>query len=76
MKNKLEKTSGFLFNIYLRLCLCWIFFALGIQVFFVYLQVSGQEERMLQYSNEFAWKFDGAFKSHPENIMYEEPKNN
>jgi hypothetical protein len=51
-----------------------VFFALGIQVFFVYLQVSGQEERMLQYSNEFAWKFDGGFKSHPGNIMYEEPE--
>ena len=73
MKNKLQKTSQFLFNIYLRLCLCWVVFALGIQVFFVYLQVSGQQERMLQYSNEFAWKFDGRFKNLPENISYEEP---
>jgi len=73
MKNQLTKASEFLFHVYLRLCLCWVFFALGIQVFFVYLQVSDQQERMRQYSNEFEWKFDGRFKNNPENIMYEGP---
>lgn len=74
MKKQLTKASELLFHIYLRLCLCWIFFALGIQVFFIYLEFSGQEERMSAYSNEFAWKFDGTFKDHPGNIMYEGPE--
>lgn len=73
MKKTLTKATELLFHAYLRLCLCWVFFALGIQVFFVYLEISGQEERMQRYSNEFSWKFDGTFKNTPGNVMYEDP---
>jgi hypothetical protein len=73
MKNKLNKASLLLFHVYLKLCLCWIFLALGMQVFFIYLEFSGQEERMSRYANEFEWKFDGTFKDYPGNIMYEAP---
>jgi hypothetical protein len=43
------------------------------QLFFIYLEFSGQEQRMSQYANEFEWKFDGTFKDYPGNIMYEAP---
>ena len=58
MKKRLTQASEFLFHAYLRLCLCWIVLALGMQLFFVYLMVSDQEERAAQYANEFEWKFD------------------
>jgi hypothetical protein len=73
MKKRLTQASEFLFHVYLRLCLCWIVLALGMQLFFVYLMVSNQEERASRYANEFEWKFDGTFKDYPGNIMYEEP---
>ena len=59
---------------FMSFCLCWVFFALGFQLFFVYLQFSGQEDRALQYSNEISWKIDGRFKNDPNNIWYEAPK--
>lgn len=74
MKTKLTLATELALGVYLRLCMIWICFALGIQVFFLYLQFSGQEERSLEYANQFTWKFDGNFKNHPENIMYDGPE--
>jgi hypothetical protein len=51
----------------------WLVFALSFQLFFVYLQFSGQEERASRISNEITWKIDGRFKNNPDNIWYEEP---
>jgi hypothetical protein len=68
-KIKEKLALGFAF-----LCLTWVTFALGFQMFFVYLDLSGQDERVLQYSNELSWKFDGTFKNDPNNIWYEGPK--
>ena len=41
------------------------------QVTFVILQFSGREDITTKLANEFAWKFDGAFKNNPDNIMYD-----
>jgi hypothetical protein len=60
---------------FVLLCLFWVTFALGFQLFFVYLQFSGQQERALRISNEITWKIDGRFKNDPNNIWYESPKN-
>jgi len=46
---------------------------LAFQLFFVYLEVTGQQERTLRISNHLAWKFDGSFKNTPGNIFYEGP---
>jgi hypothetical protein len=67
IKEKLALSFAFL-------CFFWVTFALGFQLFFVYLDLSGQDERALQYSNELTWKFDGRFKNDPNNIWYEGPK--
>jgi hypothetical protein len=40
----------------------WILFALSTQLFFVYLHLSGQDERAGKISNEILWKLDGRFK--------------
>jgi hypothetical protein len=48
----------------------FILLALSFQLAFVYLQISGQEERAGRIANEMEWRFDGTFKNTPGNIMY------
>ena len=59
---------------FLTLGLVWITFALTVQVFFVYLQFSGQEKRAGEIANKVTHKIDGKFKNDPDNIWYEGPK--
>lgn len=44
--------------------------ALIMQLFFVYLELSGNEERATQIANEISWRIDGQFKNSPGNIWY------
>ena len=79
MKKFLSKAAESAFKMYFVLVGIWICTALTIQLFFVYLEVSGNSERSLDISNRITRKIDGNFKSNPENIWYEEPteiKNN
>ncbi len=55
---------------FLTLVGIWIAFALCFQLFFVYLQFSGQEDLAGEIANELTWKFDGTFKNDPNNIWY------
>ncbi len=48
----------------------FICLALSFQLAFVYLQITGQEERAGRIANEMEWRFDGTFKNTPGNIMY------
>jgi hypothetical protein len=52
----------------------WLVFALSLMSYALYLEFSGNQEKLQQMSNEFSWKFDGTFKNSPGNIWYEEPK--
>jgi len=74
MEITLKKIGEKLFAGYLYFVGLWIVFALCFQLFFVYLMVSGQDERASKYSNEITWKIDGRFKDNPDNIWYEGPK--
>lgn len=44
--------------------------ALLTQIYFIYLEFSGQSEKVQHISNELSWKFDGTFKNNPANINY------
>lgn len=59
---------------FLKLCILWAVSALCFQMFCVYLEFSGQEQRQRDMINKIEWKFDGAFKNSPDNIWYEAPK--
>ena len=74
MEITLKKIGEKLFAGYLYFVGLWIVFALCFQLFFVYLMLSGQDERASKYSNEITWKIDGRFKDNPDNIWYEGPK--
>ncbi len=74
MEITLKKIGEKLFAGYLYFVGLWIVFALCFQLFFVYLMISGQDERASRYSNEITWKIDGRFKDNPDNIWYEGPK--
>lgn len=75
MKKLLTKAAEGALGIYFVLVGVWICTALTIQLFFVYLEVSGNQERSLDIANRVTRKIDGNFKSNPENIWYEEPTN-
>jgi len=48
----------------------WVVAALIFQLFFVYLQLSGQEDLAGKIANEIEWRIDGRFKNDPNNIWY------
>ncbi len=58
---------------YVYFAFLFVISALTFQLFFIYLTVSGQDERMSKISNEIRWKIDGTFKNNPDNIWYEGP---
>lgn len=79
MKEFLEKAADKALGAYFILVAMWICTALTLQLFFVYLQVSGDEERSRDITSRITRKIDGNFKNNPGNIWYEEPtetKNN
>jgi hypothetical protein len=57
--------------VFLSLVGFWIIFAICFQLFFVYLQFSGNEETATKVSNWIMWRIDGTFKNSPENIWYQ-----
>ena len=61
-------TKGFLY-----LAVVWTLSALSLQVFFIYLNATGQDERTREIVNHLDRKFDGTFKENPENIFYSGP---
>ncbi len=65
-KLKEKVLAGFLF-----LAVGFIGLAFLTQVTFVILTVLGKDELIQKASNEFMLKFDGTFKNHPGNIMYD-----
>jgi hypothetical protein len=74
MEKKLEIYGRKLFNIYLSLGLVWVFCALSTQVFFIYLELSGQSERTREIVNKVEVKIDGRYSDNPNNIWYEGDK--
>jgi hypothetical protein len=70
----LYKIREYIFYGFLTFVGAWLIFALGLMFYSVYLEFSGNQEKLQQMSNEFNWKFDGTFKNSPGNISYEGPK--
>jgi hypothetical protein len=71
MKKFLEKAAEKAFGVYMILALSWVCIALSLQLFFVYLQFSGDEERTRDITSRITRKIDGNWKDNPENIWYE-----
>jgi len=74
MKNRLNTASEFMLLGFVKSATVFVLCALCAQLFFVYLNFTGQDERALRISNAVTWKFDGTFKNSPDNIWYEGPK--
>jgi hypothetical protein len=72
-KINLKTIGNTMFKAYLGLVGVWLVFALSTQLFFIYLQFTGQDERMTNIANKIEWKIDGTFKDNPDNIWYEGP---
>lgn len=70
----LNKLSDQIMLSFVKLCCLWVVSALCFEIFCVYLQATGQEQRGQDIINKIEWKFDGTFKDSPDNIWYEAPK--
>jgi hypothetical protein len=70
----IDKAKLYMVYSFLTLFGLWLVFALSLMSYALYLEFSGNQEKLREMSNEFSWKFDGTFKNHPGNIWYEEPK--
>ena len=55
---------------FLYLAITSVFAAIGLELFFTYLQTTGQTERSLALVNAIDHKIDGQFKNSPDNIWY------
>jgi len=70
MKSLLVSAKERLLLIFLYLVGILVTCALATQLFFVFLDMTGKSEYATQLAREFSWKFDDAFKNHPNNINY------
>jgi hypothetical protein len=70
----LNKLNEIIILGFLKLCILWVVSALSFQIFCMYLEFSGQEQRQRDIINKIDWKFDGTFKNNPDNIWYKSPK--
>lgn len=73
MVKLIDKITEKIFSAFLMSALAFVLSAFCVQVFFVYLQFSNNEEYQRRIINKLEVKFDGRFKNNPENIMYEGP---
>jgi len=71
MTNKLNVSDLFTKGL-IYLVSFWICVALLTQSYFIYLNVSGNTEKAGELRDEFQTKFDGNYKSEPNNIFYME----
>lgn len=71
MKPFFKKVGEIFFKTYLTFVLVWVFTALSFQVYMVYLEFSGQDEKINKVVNELTIRVDGRYKDNPKNIFYE-----
>jgi hypothetical protein len=71
MKKLTNIVDEHLFPLVLYACVGFVMFAFVTQVTFACISAWGPEDKALSISNKMAWKFDGNFKNHPDNIFYE-----
>jgi hypothetical protein len=70
-KINLNKIGDITIRVYLGVLSVWLVGALSIQIFFLYLTLTGQRERTKNIINEIEWMIDGTFKNDPNNVRYE-----
>ena len=69
-----ENLTNYLLKILLGTFLVFVISALITQLYFVYLEFSGQESVIQEITNKLTVKFDGRWSDNPDNIWYEPEK--
>ena len=69
-----ENLTNYLLKILLGTFLVFVISALITQLYFVYLEFSGQEGVIQEITNKLTVKFDGRWSDNPNNIWYEPEK--
>jgi hypothetical protein len=70
-KNNLKQIGEKIFIAYLYFAMAFVLFALGINLFFTYLSLSGQDEKSIEITNNIDRRIDGRFQDNPNNIWYD-----
>jgi hypothetical protein len=66
----LEKIKDYIVSAMLIFTLSWVIFALSFQVYFVILEISGNQEEMNRITSELTVRIDGNYVDNPKNIFY------
>jgi hypothetical protein len=70
MSINLEKIKQAMLSTMAALTMCWVVFALSFQVYFIFLELTNNEEEMRRISNELTVRIDGRYVDNPKNIFY------
>lgn len=70
MSISLEKIKDYIVSAMLIFTLSWVIFALSFQVYFVILEISGNQEEMQRITSELTVRIDGNYVDNPKNIFY------
>lgn len=65
-----QKVKEHIFSGMLGFSLVWVIFALSVQIYFVILQVSGNDEEVRRITHELTVRVDGNYIDNPKNIFY------
>jgi hypothetical protein len=65
-----QKIKEYIFSGMLAFGLIWVIFALSVQVYFVVLEVNGNDEEMRRITHELTVRIDGNYSNNPKNIFY------
>jgi hypothetical protein len=66
-----DNFKDYLAFMFISLVGVFIMGALAFQLYMVFLQVTGNEAKMNEVGNALELKFDGTYKNHPGNVMYD-----
>lgn len=70
MSINLEKIKQAAFSTMAALTMCWVVFALSFQVYFIFLELTNNDEEMHRITNELTIRMDGRYVDNPKNIFY------
>jgi hypothetical protein len=65
-----EKIKNIILSGMITFALCWVIFALSFQVYFIVLEVSGNQEEIIRITKELTVRIDGNHSDNPKNIFY------
>lgn len=74
MKNLFQKIKDLVGTAALLAVAYWVFFALGMQVYFLANMAANNNEKLVIVTDELTVRFDGRYVNDPRNVFYQAPE--